>query len=175
MRELVCTRTALEEAYWWEACWGMELRFQGSNHHSEHDLRSNAARARLRPVEPSEKQAAVLSSLGQDLRKARQGKGLEISQISSSLKISKRHLNALEESDVAALPQGDVYLVGYTRTYASYLGLNTAQCLEKLRSEIAERGAKCPVLIAQNLPQDTKLPSAVRHTLRFFGLGNYEL
>ena len=153
----------------------MEPRFQGPLHHSESDQRSSPARGRLRLIEPSEKQAAVLSSLGQDLRKARQAKGLEISQISSSLKISKRHLNAIEESDVEALPLGDVYLIGYTRTYANYLGLNTGQCLEKLKSEIAEREAKCQVPIAQQEHQETKLPSAIRHTLRFLGLGAYEL
>jgi transcriptional regulator with XRE-family HTH domain len=153
----------------------MEPRFQGPHHYSGNDLRNSAARSRLRLVEPSEKEAAVLSSLGQDLRNARQAKGLEISQVSSSLKISKRHLNAIEESNVEALPLGDVYLIGYARTYANYLGLNTGQCLEKLKSEIAERGAKCQVPIAQNLPQETTLPRALRYTLRFLGIGSYEL
>jgi transcriptional regulator with XRE-family HTH domain len=148
----------------------MGLGFHGPDHHSESDLRSGPARARLRLVEPSENQVAVLSSLGQDLRKARQSKGLELAQISGSLKISKRHLNAIEESDVSALPLGDVYLIGYTRSYASYLGLNTGQCLEKLKSEIAEREAKCLVSNAQELQPKNRLPIAVRHALGFLGV-----
>jgi hypothetical protein len=148
----------------------MEPRFQGPLHHSESDLRSSPARGRLRLTEHSEKPAAVLSSIGQDLRKARQAKGLEISQIASSLKICKRHLNAIEESDVEALPLGDVYLIGYTRTYANYLGLNTGKCVEKLKSEIAEREAKCQVPAAESPPQKHRLPSAIRYALRFLGL-----
>ena len=153
----------------------MEPRFQGPKNHFENDLRSSPARAQLRLVVPSDTQAAVLSSVGRDLRKARQSKGLEISEIASSLKISKRHLNAIEESDLEALPLGDVYLIGYTRDYAKYLGLNSGQCVERLKTEIAERETKCQVPIAQQEHQETKLPSVVRHTLRFLGLGAYKL
>ena len=153
----------------------MEPRFQGPKNHSENDLRSSPARAQLRLVVPSDTQAAVLSSLGQDLRKARQAKGLEISQISSSLKISKRHLKAIEESDVEALPEGKAYRIGYTRDYARYLGLNSGQCVEKLKSEIAEREAKCQVSATQEPTPKKKLPSAIRHTLKFLGVMGYEL
>ena len=151
----------------------MEPRFQGPNNHSGNDLSSGPTRAQLRLVEQSEQQAAVLSSLGQDLRKARQRKGLELSQVSSSLKISKRHLNALEESNLEALPLGDVYLIGYTRDYARYLGLNSGQCVEKLKSEIAESKPSGQTNTAP--PQKSRLPSAVRQTLRFLGLRSYEL
>lgn len=149
----------------------MAPRFRGPSHISENDLRSTSSRAQLRLVEPSEKQIAVLSSLGQDLRKARQAKGLEISQVSTALKISKRHLNAIEESDAKSLPLGDVYLIGYTRTYANYLGLNAGQCVEKMKSEIAEREAKGQVPMAQK----QRSPNVFRHALRFLGLGSYVL
>jgi cytoskeletal protein RodZ len=158
----------------------MGPRFQGPGHHSDNDLGSNHARSRL--VEDCEKQTAVPSSLGQDLRQARQCRGLELSQISSSLKISKRYLTAIEESDVAGLPPGDVYRIGYTRAYAGYLGLNTGQCVEKLKTEIAAREAqsqaqsltrdqtKHPMRIGQEPAPRHRLPSAVRHTFGFLGL-----
>lgn len=150
----------------------MGPRFQGPGHHSE----NGSDHARLRLVEHCEKQTAVLSSLGHDLREARQCQGLELAKISSSLKISKRYLTAIEESDVAELPPGDVYLIGYTRAYAGYLGLNTGQCVEKLKTEIAAREAqsqaqgqtRCQMRIAQE-PRH-RLPSAVRHTFGFLGL-----
>lgn len=144
----------------------MEPRFRGPGHHSENDL--GGAHARL--VERCEKQTTALGSLGQDLRKARQRMGLELSQISSSLKISKRYLNAIEESDVAALPPGDVYLIGYTRAYAGYLGLNTGHCVEKLKIEIAAREAECQMSIAKEPTPKNRLPSAVRHTFGFLGI-----
>jgi cytoskeleton protein RodZ len=144
----------------------MGPQFQGLGHQCENDLGSN--RTRLRLVEHCEEQ--VLNSLGQELRQARQGQGLELSQISSSLKISKRYLTAIEESDVGELPPGDVYLIGYTRAYAGYLGLNTGQCVEKLKTEIAAREAKCRVSIAPEPTPKHRLPSAVRHTFGFLGL-----
>jgi len=152
----------------------MGPQFQGPGHQCESDLGSN--RARL--AEYREKQTAVLSSLGQDLRQARQGQGLELSQISSSLKISKRYLTAIEESDVAGLPPGDVYLIGYTRAYAGYLGLNTGQCVERLKTEIAARQAQCQtqsqakrqMRAAPEPAPKNRLPNAVRHTFDFLGL-----
>ena len=146
----------------------MGPQFQGLGHHSE----NGGNRARL--AEYCEKQTAALSSLGQDLRQARQGQGLELSQISSSLKISKRYLTAIEESDVAGLPPGDVYLIGYTRAYAGYLGLNTGQCVEKLKTEIAARQAqylaKGQMRSAPEPTPKSGLPGAVRHTFGFLGL-----
>ena len=83
--------------------------------------------------------AADGSCVGKELREARQRKGLNLSQVSGSLKISKRHINAIEEGEVDALPPGRCYLIGYTRAYAGYLGLNVATCVERLKLEIAER------------------------------------
>jgi transcriptional regulator with XRE-family HTH domain len=148
----------------------MEPWFHGPGRRPENDLGDSPARARLRVVEHSEKQGAGFSSLGLDLRKARQSKGLEISQISSSLKISKRHLNAIEEGDVGALPLGDVYLIGYTRAYARYLGLNTGQWVERLKTEIAEREARCLVNTVQKPAPENRLSSAVRRTLDLLGM-----
>ena len=161
----------------------MEPRFQGPGHHCENDLDSHGARSRL--IEHCENQtavlsSAVLSSLGQDLRQARQCQGLELAKISSSLKISKRYLTAIEESDFAGLPPGDVYRIGYTRAYAGYLGLNTGQCVDKLKTEIAARQAQSQAhsqakdqtkrQMAQEPAPKQKLPSAVRHTFGFLGL-----
>ena len=150
--------------------WGMIPGSQSPNHRYKNDADGNPARARLRLVEHSEKQGAGFGSLGLDLRNARQSKGLEISQISSSLKISKRHLYAIEEGDVGALPLGDAYLIGYTRAYARYLGLNTGQCVERLKTAIAEREARCLVNVAQNSTPENRLSSAVRRTLNILGI-----
>jgi transcriptional regulator with XRE-family HTH domain len=169
--ELVCTRIALGEARYWRGCvWGMTPGLQSPNHRYKVDADGGPARARLRLVEHSETHGAGFRSLGLDLRKARQSKGLEISQISSSLKISKRHLNAIEEGDVGVLPLGDVYLIGYTRAYARYLGLNTDQWVERLKTEIAEREARCLVNIVQKPTPENRLSSAVRRMLNLLGM-----
>ena len=156
-------------------CWGMETRFQNPilQHNSDSDSRPPFAQFRF--VEESGERMVVSSSLGQDLRNARQGKGLELSQISSRLKISKGYLRAIEESDLNMLPPGNAYLVGYARSYASYLGLNTTLCVEKLKLEIAEREAKHRVPVSKKQIQEPILASAVRHTLSFLGLRGYEI
>jgi cytoskeletal protein RodZ len=154
----------------------MEPRFQGPGHHCENDFGSDRARSRL--IEDCETQTVVPSSLGQDLRDARQCQGLELAKISSSLKISKRYLTAIEESDFAGLPPGDVYRIGYTRAYAGYLGLNTGQCVDKLKTEIAARQAQSQAhsqakdQTKRQMAQEPRhrLPSAVRHTFGFLGL-----
>ncbi len=143
---------------------------QGSDHQCRSDLRYGPGRAQLRFVEHTEEQKAAFSSLGLDLRAVRQSKGLEISQVSSSLKISKRHLSAIEEGDVSALPLGDVYLIGYTRAYASYLGVNVGQWAERLKAEIAEREARRLLNTAQMPIPENGLSSAVRRTLSFLGV-----
>ena len=149
--------------------------FQSPNHLYKNDADGSLAPARLRLVEPLAEHAVTRNSLGQDLRNARLRQDLELSQISSILKISKRHLNAIEAADMDALPIGDVYLIGYARSYAGYLGLNTTQCVEKLKIEIAEREAKHRVPISKKQIQEPMLASAVRHTLSFLGLRGYEL
>ena len=139
-------------------CWGMEPGDQGPTNRRENDLRCSPPSVQLRLIKFSERKSSALSTLGQDLRNARRSEGLEISHISSRLKISKRHLNAIEESNLEALPLAEVYLIGYTRDYAKYLGLNSTQCLEKPKNEIAERKFSGQAKVAH--PQKHRLPIA---------------
>jgi transcriptional regulator with XRE-family HTH domain len=148
----------------------MGPRHQDFGQQHPNDLSGNPGRARLRLVAASEKHEADFSSLGLDLRNARQSKGLEISQVSSCLKISKRHLRAIEEGDVGALPLGDVYLVGYTRAYANYLGLNAGQWVERLKAEIAEREASCLANSPQEPIPENGPSGVVRRMLGFLGM-----
>ena len=100
---------------------------------------------------------APLDTVGQDLRKARQLKGEDIAQISAALKIRKDHLEAIEESEFGALP-GRAYVIGFVRTYARYLGLDSAQCVERLKAEIAGRGENRESSVQLSPPDDRKLP-----------------
>jgi cytoskeleton protein RodZ len=79
-----------------------------------------------------------LETVGQDLRAARLRRGDDLATVSKSLKIRKDHLEAIEEDRLDQLP-GRTYAVGFVRSYADYLGLDTAQCLERFKAEIAGR------------------------------------
>ena len=85
-----------------------------------------------------------LGTVGQDLRAARLRLGEDLSQVSKSLKIRKDHLEAIEEDRFQALP-GRTYAVGFVRSYADYLGLDTLECVERFKLEIAGRGADDPI------------------------------
>src|SRR6185437_6647095 len=97
-----------------------------------------------------------LETVGQDLRAARLRLGEDLATVSRTLKIRKDHLEALEEDRFEALP-GRVYEVGFVRSYSDYLGLDSVQCVERFKLEIAGRGeAELPVM--QEVIEERKLP-----------------
>lgn len=97
-----------------------------------------------------------LETVGQDLRAARLRLGEDLATVSRTLKIRKDHLEALEEDRFEALP-GRAYAVGFVRSYSDYLGLDSVQCVERFKLEIAGRGeAELPVM--QEVIEERKLP-----------------
>jgi cytoskeleton protein RodZ len=96
-------------------------------------------RRRLNFREISGDADAPLESVGQDLRKAREKRGEELDHISRLLKIRKDYLALLEEGAADSLP-GRAYAIGFVRSYATYLGLDGNECVERLKAEIAGRG-----------------------------------
>ncbi|MEE8438259.1 MAG: RodZ domain-containing protein [Micropepsaceae bacterium] len=94
-------------------------------------------RLHLREISPDID--APLETVGQDLRTARQRKGEDLATVSRCLKIRKDHLNALEEGKFDLLP-GRTYAVGFVRSYARYLGLETNVLVERYKAEVAGLG-----------------------------------
>ncbi len=76
----------------------------------------------------------VPDSLGTELRAARQKLGIEVKDVSSVTKIKPEYLEALEEGRLEALP-GRTYAIGFLRTYASFLQLDAAGMVARLRAE----------------------------------------
>lgn len=70
------------------------------------------------------------------LREARQGRGEDLYDVADYLRIKPAYLLALEDGDFAALP-GQVYAVGFLRTYGDYLGLDGSHLVERARRERA--------------------------------------
>ena len=99
---------------------------------------SGAQNRRIHLREISDDLEAPLETVGQDLRTARLRRGDDLASVSRVLKIRRDHLEALEEDRLEALP-GRAYAVGFVRSYAEYLGLDPAQCVERYKLEIAGR------------------------------------
>src|SRR5512147_2092556 len=69
-------------------------------------------------------------SLGADLRKQREIRGVTLKEIADATKISKRYLEALEEDKYDTLP-APVFTRGFVREYARYLGLNSEEMVNR--------------------------------------------
>jgi cytoskeleton protein RodZ len=61
--------------------------------------------------------------LGSELREAREGQGITLTEAEASTRIKERYLRALEVNDWAALPT-PVQARGFLRNYATFLGLD---------------------------------------------------
>jgi cytoskeleton protein RodZ len=67
---------------------------------------------------------------GDELKRARELRGISLKEIADSTKISKRFLEALERNDLGALPAA-VFTRGFVREYSRYLGLNTEEMVTR--------------------------------------------
>lgn len=118
---------------------------------------SGLERRRLHLREISPDLDAPLETVGQDLRAARQRKGEDLASVSRTLKIRKDHLDAIEESKFDALP-GRAYALGFVRSYADYLGLDSSHCVERYKAEIAGLCEQNEKEISFNPEVERKLP-----------------
>ncbi len=64
-----------------------------------------------------------MGAFGDNLRRERELRGITLSEISESTKISKRWLKALEDEEFTVLP-GGVFNRGFVRAYARFLGID---------------------------------------------------
>jgi cytoskeleton protein RodZ len=91
-----------------------------------------------------------MGAFGDNLRREREMRGITLTEISESTKISKRWLQALEEEQFSLLP-GGVFNRGFVRAYARFLG-------------ISEDAAVADYLVASNekAPEEDKFPLEVQ-------------
>ncbi|MDQ4076300.1 MAG: DUF4115 domain-containing protein [Chloroflexota bacterium] len=72
-----------------------------------------------------------MSDIGATLREAREERGLSLAEAEAGTRIRVRFLEALENNQFDELP-GELYLRGFLRNYASFLGLDPARLLAEL-------------------------------------------
>ncbi|MDD5586050.1 MAG: DUF4115 domain-containing protein [Alphaproteobacteria bacterium] len=92
--------------------------------------------------------AFELDRIGDLLRRARGQRGEKLDAISAYLRIRPGFLAALENSRYEELP-ADAYVIGFLRSYANYLGLDSREVIDHYRREMAGRRRR-PQL---NMPQ----------------------
>ncbi|MCX7282402.1 MAG: DUF4115 domain-containing protein [Alphaproteobacteria bacterium] len=134
------------------------------------------ARRRIHLREISGDSENPLESVGQDLRAARLRRGDDIASVSRALKIRKNHLEALENDRLDDLP-GKTYAIGFVRSYARYLGLDSAQYVERYKQDISGRADEqvrepAPIHLdeGRQLPQGWRIIAGVVVLLLGYGV-----
>src|SRR5437588_12931777 len=82
------------------------------------------------PDQEPQPQISELASLGEELRREREIRGISLKEIADATKISKRFLEAIERNDHRTLP-APVFTRGFIREYARYLGLNCDEIVNR--------------------------------------------
>ena len=95
-----------------------------------------------------------LQKVGEFLREARKARSLSIEDLSSSLRIGKEQLIALEEGDEKSLPE-KVFIRAMVRRVAEKLNLDTGFILEEL-NEKNKKEAKYNTLIKKETTKKNK-------------------
>lgn len=76
------------------------------------------------PVEVTAPVAPAEPRIGSELRRRRLERHLTLEQAAAATRIRPRHLESLEAGELTSLPSGDIYVRGYVRAYARFLGLD---------------------------------------------------
>ena len=92
---------------------------------------------------------SALRTVGEFLREARQGRNLSVEDLSSSLRIGKEQLIALESGDEGALPE-KVFIRAMVRRIAEKLNLDTSFILEELNEKKNNESKSNPVIYKKN-------------------------
>jgi len=132
------------------------------------DLETNVTR--LKPADEGEWDRPTLDSrqtsgdadvpretVGQELCKERQRRGMELTDVWRILKIRFDYLVAIEEGRFHVLP-GRLYAIGYVRSYAAYLGLDADALVDRMKVEMAGHDATEPVVSLAPPPESKPAP-----------------
>jgi len=77
-------------------------------------------------------------TLGEKMKKIRENAGVSLAEIASHTKIKKDYLRKIEQGNYDDLPF-DVYVKGFLRSYAKYLGLNSKKIVSQFEKEVGVR------------------------------------
>ena len=78
-------------------------------------------------------------SLGEQLRRARESRGVSLREVSEQTRITMRHLEAIEADDLKSLP-GGIFNKSFVKSYARHVGFPEARALELYERTARERG-----------------------------------
>ena len=106
---------------------------------------------------PAEKSVSA-TKVGTLLKNMRLEKGLKVVDIAKRLCIRKQYLEAIEDNNYSEIPAFP-YGVGFIRSYANFLGLNSENIVELYKEETSTK--KVPVITISEVPSNSGMPGLV--------------
>ncbi len=88
----------------------------------------------------------MAATIGEQLRLARQERGIPLREVSDQTRISMRYLEAIEANDYKRLP-GGIYTRGFVRAYARCIGYDEKEAMEGYVRYLREHGESADEVI----------------------------
>ncbi len=79
-----------------------------------------------------------MQTFGDYLKRQREARNISLREVAHLTMISERYLDSLEKDDYAKLPEGP-YIRGYISSYATSIGINADEALNRFDSLCRER------------------------------------
>ena len=95
-----------------------------------------------------EQEKKIESSVGGMLKEARLKKGYKLEDVSKELYIRKSFLEAIESSNYLEIPE-PTYCICFIRSYAEFLGLNSARIVQLFKEETDAKNQKDDVYVLE--------------------------
>ena len=104
--------------------------------------------------------ATPTGGVGAQLRAGREAMGVDLAHVAAQTRIPLRHLEAIEQGDFISLPSR-TYALGFSRSFASAVGLDPAAIVDAVRAELSDTSMRRTVPSPGMEPGDpARLPSA---------------
>ena len=103
--------------------------------------------------EPQEK-VIISNSVGSLLRASRMKHELDLRDVAETLNIRFIYLEAIEDGRYEDLP-GAVYVVGFIRSYADFLGLDSEEVVRSYKNEGSSQSGKTELIFPVPIPQSS--------------------
>jgi cytoskeleton protein RodZ len=103
-----------------------------------------------------------LAAFGEELRRAREERGMAVETICDATKVPAKHIRALEAGALGELP-GGVFRRGFVRSYLGVLGLEEGAWMKRFEESCRESGMLDPaemewVTFAENVKNSRATP-----------------
>jgi cytoskeletal protein RodZ len=106
---------------------------------------------------PSQPADGSYQTVGETLRRRREERGEDLRYVAQMLRIRYPYLKAIEDGRPDELP-GPTYAVGFVRTYADHLGLDSEKLVNRFKTEAAGLQTRADLHFPAPLPEG-KIPS----------------